>query len=109
MLMPSNSKYKHNQRMLRELLQALIRRKSFETTPTKTGSYHCRSLWQAAKNPKIASLKPSTLRFLINILDQISVLVGNFVKINKHTGPNKHTGAKLLAQNTISYAYSTAG
>ena len=39
-----------------------------------------------------------TLRFLINVLDQISVLVGNFVKINKHTGPNKHTGATLLAQ-----------
>ena len=39
-----------------------------------------------------------TLRFLINVLDQISVLVGNFVKMNKHTGPNKHTGAKLLAQ-----------
>ena len=39
-----------------------------------------------------------TIRFLINILDQISVLVGNFVTINKHTGPNKHTGATLLAQ-----------
>ena len=39
-----------------------------------------------------------TLRFLINVLDQISVLVGNFVKVNKRTGPNKHTSAKLLAQ-----------
>ena len=25
-----------------------------------------------------------TLRFLINALDQIGILVGNFVKINKH-------------------------
>ena len=41
----------------------------------------------------------ATLRFLINVLDQISVLVGNFVKINKHTGTNNYTGAKLLAQN----------
>ena len=31
--------------------------------------------------------------------------MGNFVEINKHTGPNKHTGAKLLTQNTISYEY----
>ena len=38
-----------------------------------------------------------TLRFLINILDQISVLVGNFIKANKCAGPNKHTSAKLLA------------
>ena len=43
-------------------------------------------------------LAECTLRFLINVLDQISVLVRNFVKINKHTGPNKHTGATLLAQ-----------
>ena len=41
---------------------------------------------------------PDTLRFLINVLDQISVLVGHFVKMYKHTGPNKHTVAKLLAQ-----------
>ena len=39
-----------------------------------------------------------TLRFLINVLEQMSVLVGNFVKMKEHTGPNKHTGAKLLAQ-----------
>ena len=35
---------------------------------------------------------------IINVLDQIRVLVGNFVKFNKRTGPNKHTGAKLLPQ-----------
>ena len=39
-----------------------------------------------------------TLRFLINVLDQIRVLARNFVKINKHTAPNKHIGIKLLAQ-----------
>ena len=39
-----------------------------------------------------------TLRFLINVLDQIRVLVGNFVKFDKRTGPNKHTGAKLSTQ-----------
>ena len=39
----------------------------------------------------------STLEFLINVLDQISVLLGNFVKMNKHTGPKKHTVAELLA------------
>ena len=55
------------------------------------------------RNQALETIRPkgnvlSTLRFLINVLDQISVLVGNFVKINKHTGPNKHTGAKLLAQ-----------
>ena len=44
-----------------------------------------------------------TLKFLINVLDQISILLGNFVEMNKHTGPNKHTGAKLLAQDIISY------
>ena len=49
-------------------------------------------------NPHTFRIKPATLRFLINVLDQISVLVGQFVKINKHTGPNKHTGAKLLAK-----------
>ena len=39
-----------------------------------------------------------TLRFLINVLDQIRVLARNFVKMNKHTAPNKHIGIKLLAQ-----------
>ena len=39
-----------------------------------------------------------TLRFLINVLDQIRALARNFVKINKHTAPNKHIGIKLLAQ-----------
>ena len=39
-----------------------------------------------------------TLRFLINVLDQIRVLARYFVKINKHTAPNKHIGIKLLAQ-----------
>ena len=54
---------------------------------------------QTAKYAKyISNPCQCTLRFLINVLDQISVLVGNFVKINKHTVPNKHTGAKLLAQ-----------
>ena len=43
-----------------------------------------------------SAYRVSTLRFLINVLDPIRVLVGNFVKIDKHTGPNKHTGAKLL-------------
>ena len=39
-----------------------------------------------------------TLRFLINVLDQIRVLARNFVKMNKHTAPNKHIGIKSLAQ-----------
>ena len=39
-----------------------------------------------------------TLIGLINILDQISVLVGNFVKMNKNTGPNKYTGLRIFKQ-----------
>ena len=35
-----------------------------------------------------------TLEFLINVLDQISVLVGKYGKNNKRTGPNKRTGGK---------------
>ena len=46
----------------------------------------------------ICAVVLGTLRFLINVLDQIRVLVGTFVKFNKRTGPNKHTGAKLLPQ-----------
>ena len=41
---------------------------------------------------EFSSQRECTLRFLINVLDQISVLVGNFVQMNKHTG------AKLLAK-----------
>ena len=36
----------------------------------------------------------NTLEFLINVLDQISVLVGKYGKSNKGTGPNKRTGRK---------------
>ena len=36
-----------------------------------------------------------TLEFQINVLDQISVLVGKNVKFNKRTGPNKCTGEKF--------------
>ena len=36
-----------------------------------------------------------TLEFQINVLDQISVLVGKKVKFNKRTGPNKCTGEKF--------------
>ena len=36
-----------------------------------------------------------TLEFQINVLDQISVLVGKNVKFNKRTGPNKCTGGKV--------------
>ena len=53
---------------------------------------------KTGKDRNLINNKTSTLRFLINVLDQISVLVGNFVKFNKRTGPNKHTGAKLLPQ-----------
>ena len=44
--------------------------------------------------PKIEFLH-STLEFQINVLDQISVLVGKNVKFNKRTGPNKCTGGKV--------------
>ena len=37
----------------------------------------------------------TTLEFQINVLDQISVLVGKNVKFNKRTGPNKCTGEKF--------------
>ena len=37
----------------------------------------------------------NTLKSQINVLVWINVLVGNFVKINKHTGWNKRTGGKI--------------
>ena len=37
-----------------------------------------------------------TLEFLIKVLDRISVLGGKFVKINKHTDPNKHKSGKCM-------------
>ena len=47
----------------------------------------------------------NTLEFLINVLDQISVPIGKLVKINKHTGPNKHTDGKFLYEKYhFSYA-----
>ena len=42
-----------------------------------------------------------TLEFLINVLDQISILVGKFCKINKRTGTNKHTVGNKEGWNTL--------
>ena len=79
---------------------ALLKTKSL--TAAVSGSEKAVGPWYVSKHLSLedppATNERCTLRFLINVLDQISVLVGNFVEINKHTGPNKYTGAKLLAQ-----------
>ena len=40
-------------------------------------------------------IEKHTLRFQINVRVQINVRAGQFVKINKCKGPNKHTGWKI--------------